>query len=76
MPASRFGTHIELYIRFAGHLIHSTTVNEQNVCLCFISEFLQPYQPDRQTGSVQKVKRQYTATLKMFTVTSGLFESL
>jgi len=47
VPASCFGTHTELYIPFAGHRIHSTAVNEQNVCSCFISEFLQP---DRRTG--------------------------
>jgi hypothetical protein len=69
VPASCFGTHTELYIPFAGHHIHSTTVNEQNVCSCFISEFLQP---DRQTDSVQKAKRLYPATLKMFTVISSL----
>jgi len=54
--ASYFGTHTELYIPFTGHRIHSTTVNEQNVCSCFISEFLQPCQPDRQTDGIQKVK--------------------
>jgi hypothetical protein len=75
VPASRFGTHTELYISFAGHRIYSTTVNEQKVCSCFISEFLQPCQPDRHTDSVQKVKSQYPATLKVFIVISSLFES-